>query len=70
MQSGWFWKWTHIEAETMAWSKAVTLWCDEDGCLQHTGNIPESRVRAARRYAREKEGWVYRDGDDLCPEHA
>lgn len=50
----------------MTWSKEVTLWCDDDDCEAWTRH-GASTVEETREIAKEH-GWVYRDGEDLCPE--
>lgn len=56
----------------MTASRHVTIWCDgEDAqgrCWEWTGG-DQPRALNARRDARQN-GWVYRDGRDLCPLHA
>lgn len=59
----------------MSWSKSVTIWCDADGCNEWHDGEGSSTIGAvetasrARRLGRNY-GWAYRNGRDLCPEHA
>lgn len=54
------------------------LSCDHKGCKlstvemepQRTGDGARHPARAVRAKVRKLEGWVYRDGQDLCEEHA
>lgn len=50
----------------MSWTKAVTIWCDGNDCSawERPG---DSTVRSARSSLTD---WVYRDGEDLCPDCA
>lgn len=52
----------------MSTSREVTVWCDGDGCHAWTygADAPHRTAATARRGARA-EGWVHRDGRDLCP---
>ena len=47
----------------MTWSKTVTLWCDGEDCYEWV-KTSNATVRATRKNAGD---WVYRDGEDLCP---
>jgi hypothetical protein len=47
----------------------VTLTCDEPSCSSEI-RFRMSPASLARHEARERYGWTYRDGDDLCAEHA
>lgn len=53
----------------MAYTKEITLWCDEPDCHEWTvasGNL--GKVSAVRRVA-AKQGWVFRNGRDFCSKH-
>lgn len=52
----------------MTWSKDVTIWCDGDNCMEWA-RYSLSTVGATRKRARD-DGWVYRGGEDRCPDCA
>lgn len=59
----------------MSWTKAVTIWCDTEGCSEwHEGegsnSIGDTSSVAVGRARGKRVGWAYRGGRDLCPEHA
>lgn len=48
----------------MGWTKTVTIWCDGCGMGEQTSvpTVGEARDRV------DDIGWIYRDGEDMCPD--
>lgn len=51
----------------MTYYKSVVLACDGEGCYNMTDDHSFPTATRAREEA-AKDGWVYRDGQDFCPD--
>jgi hypothetical protein len=58
----------------VSYSRETTVWCDWTGATpsefcEEWVQEPSPHVADARKAAK-RQGWVFRNGKDYCPEHA
>lgn len=50
--------------------KTYDVFCDAEGCPMWAGDSSSTLNSATARRLARREGWVRRNGQDLCPDHA
>ena len=53
----------------MSTAREVTVWCDVEGCPEWGPQDQYATTAAEARRLARRDGWVYRNGNDLCPQH-